>query len=324
MSNRNKSIFFVLIAVILYMVIHVIGKHVYPHYPQRDIKINRLLENASSFKSITIGHSHGCSIDYKELGRVGYHVWEGSNDFSESEYQLRAILPLLPNVKEVFFVISPGHFYFYNNLGSDRAEVRRIYYSLLPGDEYVENDFRNYLVAQTAPVVRSDHWKPYITGVKTEGDLFTDTGKLDLKETFSKERLEKTYEVFDGWTKLFAKRQASKIHDIFQYNVRMLKKIITLTKEKNIRLILYTPPYTHAYLNLLETNCPEVLKEFDRTLKSISEEEKIKYYDFSRTLPFNRNNTPYFADQTHLTREGSRLFSQQFKKIMDKDGLLPF
>jgi hypothetical protein len=74
--------------------------------PQSDFRITQLLSKRNSINALAVGNSHTCAFDFDVLNMHGYRVAQGGNDVFEAEYQLRALVPLLPNLKIVFYNIS--------------------------------------------------------------------------------------------------------------------------------------------------------------------------------------------------------------------------
>src|SRR3970040_147439 len=87
--------------------------------PKSNFKIKQLLNKAESIEALAVGNSHACALDFNALGVNGYRVAQGGNDFSEAEYQIRSLVPLLPNLKTVFFNVS--YFSFYEDNSSIRG-----------------------------------------------------------------------------------------------------------------------------------------------------------------------------------------------------------
>jgi hypothetical protein len=94
---------------------------------------------------------------------------------------------------------------------------------------------------------------------------------------------------------------------------KYLKKIIRLCDSQNKKLILvYAPvPSKHQMLN-------EVY--YKKTLQQITEEQKIPFFDMSRSLPLSDGN--HFYDDDHMNAAGVAIFNQ-FLSIALKQHLVP-
>ncbi len=77
-----------------------------PRYPVEKFKIRQLLKNADTLEAVVVGNSHTLAIDMQALDYDGYCMAQGGNDVFEIEYQLRTLLPKLPHVNTVFYVVS--------------------------------------------------------------------------------------------------------------------------------------------------------------------------------------------------------------------------
>ena len=77
-----------------------------PRYPSEKFIIRQLLNKAERLDAVVVGNSHTLAIDMRTLGYDGYRIAQAGNDVFEVEYQLRTLLPKLPHVKTVFYVVS--------------------------------------------------------------------------------------------------------------------------------------------------------------------------------------------------------------------------
>jgi lysophospholipase L1-like esterase len=86
-----------------------------------------------------------------------------------------------------------------------------------------------------------------------------------------------------------------------------LNKIISLCKNNNKSLIVFTSPFYND-------NC----KSDNIELARIFEENQIPYYDFSDFFK-NTNSITYWKDYIHLSDKGASVFSAPFFKEIEKE-----
>lgn len=93
-------------------------------------------------------------------------------------------------------------------------------------------------------------------------------------------------------------------------DLKYLKKIIELCKEKNIKLNFFTAPiYSYDYYFL------DKYPKFEKDINEIVYDYDLKYYDFKDFL-INKNS---FNDPIHLNYHGTQHFSELFISIIEKE-----
>ena len=94
---------------------------------------------------------------------------------------------------------------------------------------------------------------------------------------------------------------------IEQKDYNYLLKIVQYAKSKNINLIFYTAP-EYAQSFALQGNRNVI---FD-SISNLAKQHNIAYYNFDVASVALCHELTYFKDNTHLNKQGSLLFSQQF------------
>jgi len=120
---------------------------------------------------------------------------------------------------------------------------------------------------------------------------------------------------FNGSPNL-TKRRLKMMHDVmdmdnWEESVGWLNKILELAKEKDLRVVLFYPPYS---------------REMNRQINEYPYEQKIEGYlnglhdDENVELYYFNNNTLYgnqlFKDADHLNEKGARILSRTMKEIV--------
>ena len=103
-----KSIIFLVIGSLIFIFLNILAD---TYDPQRDFRITQLLDKRDSIDALAVVNSHTCAFDFNTLKISGYRIAQGGNDLFEVEYQLKTLVPLLPNLKMVFFNISYFSFF---------------------------------------------------------------------------------------------------------------------------------------------------------------------------------------------------------------------
>jgi hypothetical protein len=93
---------------------------------------------------------------------------------------------------------------------------------------------------------------------------------------------------------------------ISELSIGYLKKMIQLSNEKNIILVLMTPPVHKTYFDLIPQN---FIEEFN-TLKNEFETQGIPVFDDSQ----HHYPDSLFLNSDHLNKKGSKIYSLRVKK----------
>ncbi|PLX15019.1 MAG: hypothetical protein C0599_17680 [Salinivirgaceae bacterium] len=105
------------------------------------------------------------------------------------------------------------------------------------------------------------------------------------------------------WRHFYYKKKNAGISDL---SVGYLKKMVQLTKEHNINLVLMTPPVHKSYFDLIPQNFKD---EFNK-LKNEFESQEIPVFDDSQ---YHYPDT-LFLNSDHLNKKGSKIYSLRVRK----------
>ena len=103
-----------------------------------------------------------------------------------------------------------------------------------------------------------------------------------------------------------------------EYNLKILKDILKKCKDKNIKVIFVTTPFTKYYNSFFSE---ELLNEnFYKIIQELCQEYNIEYFDFSHEYKiFNEKES--LKDYDHLSKEGSKIFMKELRKQLKKEGI---
>lgn len=110
-----------------------------------------------------------------------------------------------------------------------------------------------------------------------------------------------------------ANRHTKKDFRHLEYNVQYLEQIISMCAEKNIKLILFTPPALPAYRDHLDAR---QLEKMNETLKTvISQYKHVHYKSFLSDTSYAKSE--YF-DADHLNKTGAIKLSQALNQFIQE------
>ncbi len=126
--------------------------------------------------------------------------------------------------------------------------------------------------------------------------------KIDYDKSGGSELLEKKY--IEKWN------IRPKVWQVEDDGKEYFEKIIQLSRENNINLIIYTAPYP------TERNYNDSYKEIASYIKSVTSKNGLPYLDL-RDIPLSKERK-LFRNLEHLDKEGTAIFCQQLSRDADK------
>ena len=94
-------------------------------------------------------------------------------------------------------------------------------------------------------------------------------------------------------------------------NMSFLKAIIAFAKEKGAKVIIYTPPAFHTYVENLDDG------QLSLTIESMEqldqEYENVRYFNFLNDVSFSETD---FHDADHLNESGAKKLTQKINKLL--------
>lgn len=112
-------------------------------------------------------------------------------------------------------------------------------------------------------------------------------------------------EIFQKILKRETKVECPKNSEINPIYENQLKELQSFCSKNNKTLIAFTAPIHQ-----------DLCKADNAMLASFMKKNNIRYYDFSDFFKDN-NNLKYWKDNSHLSKEGAELFTNEIKKIFD-------
>ncbi|MEM1136440.1 MAG: SGNH/GDSL hydrolase family protein, partial [Bacteroidota bacterium] len=180
------------------------------------------------------------------------------------------------------------------------------------------------LLGKLSPLIRYDHWAFVPKLLFGRGDLLVNDPRLDsvskngyfhfkYKAITDSLRLRQLSE-----KNIEAHKRLINNNENLKLFWKELESIIVKTKEKNIQLILFTPPYYQFYNEISkELNLPSIQEQVQQFAKKY----EVFYADYSNYYPISAN-WQYFDDGSHLNETGRQLFSALLLKEMSFKAVL--
>jgi hypothetical protein len=266
-----------------------------------------------------MGNSHSAALDFETLGLRGRELWNPGYDYFENLHVLRSLRPHLPDLEYVFLPISL--FTYDNAISPDRVELRIVAYVQTGRYEPVAGDVRAAFQALISPVVRRDNW---------EGVAYRLLGRRppaaveDLDEARAG-NLDQQRPPADVLREHALKR--AQLHrsteqsslaehpDLCEDAREALREIARLTAPAH--LVLYTPPYSPAYLGHRDPHTGCGLSAFAAELDAAS--PFVTYFDDRATAAFS-DESGLFRDGDHINVFGSRVYSRMLAERLGLPG----
>jgi len=347
---------FFLGALLLSAGLYWISEKVAPVYAKYKIRMQKLQEHAETIAAINLGNSHNRAIDYHYMDLRGFHLWKGGSDLFGVCYTLRAIAPMLPNLKVVLINVNPLSFRHDDGATDIRGGIRREYYAITPtirSWQPMPGDIKNLVQGKLAPLVREDHWLGVFDSlaIKCGGIKLSDNrrtarekkAKARGKATIDKGERDAVYVDEDGYfspyievrlkpdsltsryddlksliqaSESVLRRNPALPDEIYDELVATVKRL----KARNIRVIFYTSPYLETVNQLFAKRAMTQLSEMREYMRRLTKEHGAEYYDFSHDAEFTQR-PDYFFSEDHLNKFGAAVFSRKLNEICGFDRL---
>ena len=288
---------------------------------------NNLLE------AVTLGNSHGDSINYSILGLEGQSLAFAAEDLFEVEKYAAYLDSKLPNLKTVFITIS------YYSFSRDNAtfqpfRTRRIgFYSVVPSWSPIQGDLSNFVLGRfesythVMSVIRSDSWLGVWNGLVTNTNT-TDLYSYDGVQTVSVwgQCSHYTEEQLENHAREIARKnvsssmQMASVHPgLEQDSFNALSRTIEKLQSKGIRVILFTPTYYESYNTYFSEQGLSILENMKWMINQLQQTYKVEYYDFSDDSGI-MVHPELFYNSDHLSECGQRVFSTKLLDAINKNG----
>jgi hypothetical protein len=330
MKTARRQIFeFIFVGLLIFSTLYFISETVAPIYGSHKERMRLMRKNAPDIEAISAGNSHSLALDFETLNLRGFHLWSIGSDLFEVNYLLNAVVPLLPNLKVVLLNISPMAFGHDNRLTG--GHNRLVQYAVTPtmrSWKLINGDVKNFVHGKLSPIIREDNWNGIVRAMipikslhGAEGSEKMISQRVD-QSGFIGNRMQNVVDAYDLQHNAERPRWWEK-HDwnhpeIEEKAFHVLVSTIGMLRDKNIRVILYTPPITDVSMTYLLRKEPEAVQRSKSYVQRLQQEFHVEYFDFSVSQPWIRRYE-LFLDEGHLNHRGARLFSAELRVISNLD-----
>jgi hypothetical protein len=298
----------------------VVSERVDPVYKPHRVRYRDVVGTGSQVQALSLGNSHSQALDFETLGLRGRDLWNPGYDFLENEHLLRSIRPHLPNLEYVFLPIS---LFVYDNATSTmRVELRKQAYVQTGNYRPVAGDYGAAFKALISPVVRWDNWEGVAYRMVGRRSPNTGEGDLDEGRAGHLDQQRPSAEVLREHAVKRAQLHRSTEQASLAENPDLcadaraaLREIARLAPPAH--LVLYTPPFSPAYLSHRDPRTGCNLSAFAAELDAAS--PLVTYYDDHATAAFT-DESGLFRDGDHINVYGSRVYSRMLAERLGLPG----
>lgn len=302
----------------------------YYHAEER-ARIAAIIDDPENLETVVWGSSHAECIELDAMGLRGENLFSSAQDLFEVEYKIRALLPYLSRLQTAFISMSYFTYIIDNSISRDpnrsRAGIRVKLYAEYPATlPFIKGDASSFAYGMLHPLITNDHWKSVVLGPPKESIRLPEkpmkqVRRININKIRAKVKSLKENPAADArllkhakarvlrYRSLFGRmieRHPGLQSDVFETAVSLIRRL----QEKNVRVVLFTPPYYKTYNQRFNRNWK---KSMQRSMKALVNQTGVEYFDFSKDAEFE--STPgLFKDSDHLNALGSKFFSLKLEE----------
>jgi hypothetical protein len=265
----------------------------------------------SEIEVLSIGSSHGNSINPQFLSRNGFNLFNDAEDIYYDVQLIEKYLDRMPNLKLIIMPIS--FFSLEYRIDHSPHEVREPFYkftwNILPQDFITLLDFRYF--SYTAMY----GWRE-VVGYIGNGFVSKNTQKLDSngwREIGNHAIMDSPEEKHNGWSDYISQESLMMDAGAINGNMSLLRKIIEICQKRHIKVMLITTPVHHYYYDHI---VPLKYQTMQDNLNQLVNKYKVPYFNFLRDPRFE---TADFYVSDHLNEGGAEKFSKLLDPIITNE-----
>lgn len=263
-----------------------------------------LKDNSEDIEVLVLGSSHGFfGINPEFLYKKGFNAAHVSQSLNFDYFIFNKYKDNLLNLKTIILPIS--YFTLFSQLQDGPEGWRAKYYSIYYNGKFDYNFLYNYEIIGRSPFGILTNVYKYIKGKNniTVSKLGFGLGYSDGKQSDL---------VSTGLEA--AKRHTKEDFKLLDTNLLLLQKIITESKEKNIEIILFTPPARESYILNLDKKQLSIMEK--NIAKIIVKHSNVKYFNY---LNDGRFTDVDFRDADHLNGVGAKKLTRILNQSIQKN-----
>lgn len=288
------AIFFIPVIVFV-AIVEVLTRQVPNSY---SIKSAYLEEHVSSVETLILGNSHAYyGLNPEFMGDNVYNAAFVSQTLDIDYEFLKYYDSRLENLKVV--VLRLSYFSLFEQLGKTNEDWRIVNYNLYT-DVTLNNNIKHHFNTLS---IKLDNNFSVIYDYYVNGIDKVDCNSLGHGVFPKLEDHEKALSLEEAG-RIAANRHTINDWSLLDENKELLSAILTFCKEKNIQVLLYTPPAYKSYRDCLNQ------KQLDLTIETGLEMQRthnnVRYYNYLNNVKFDAAD---FFDGDHLNDTGAKKFS---------------
>ena len=286
-------------------------------------KLSILMKNRESVQAISIGNSHSGAIDFDTFGIIGQNLARAGTDVFEVKEYAFTVAPKLPALNTVFIAVSYFTFSRNNLLAEDTKNLRIDLYSILPTWSPLPGDTEFFFLGKlhkyfsVMNIVRPDHWQgvlaPKIDPASNDDIVILKTVLSNTHWGTCKHYNDNDLAIIGfeigGKAANTHQKMSAKDPAIFSKSFQALVETIEMLQRRNIRVVLFTPPYHPSYTHRFTEIAPEMIETMHEAMKILHKDYNVEYFDASTMEEFV-NHPELFYNSDHLNECGMRAFSE--------------
>lgn len=273
-----------------------LGERYYPIVGETAVQAGRGAE------VLVVGSSHAAILTSETLGVPTLNLFTCGADAFEMAYLSDYAISKVSTLRLAIVVISPFSFmrdYALHDmlLGEGLSQRRVELYGQYPQWRIISGDYGNFLAGKLYPLITHDHWSrlfwsttaSFLPDESPEAATLSEVGKGRAR--MISEEYEAFSAVYDG--------------DMEERTKTALLNLIGLLRTTGMEVVLFTPPYWHAYTSALDER---ILAGMNRSVTWLVKESGVPYLSYMTDERFVRNPV-VFHDADHLSRNAEAFYS---------------
>lgn len=258
------------------------------------IRESKIIPNQGAITDLAIGNSHARAINFDAMGLLGYNGYEPGADVRDTIASFYRLKKHLPSLRRIWIPVAPV-FIFRDKPTSEFLRETKI---------FKENIFDFWRLGHNwlSDIKKDLYPPPASSNVVVEGAI-TSTSILDINQ------LEDL-----AFKTAVAHAQHASLGNALK-NLNIIEELINEAVKCDIKVILFTPPYTMEYYesNLLE----EYRLLYNDLMLGVSDrQEGVYFFDLHDQFKVDQYN--FFLDDDHLNLMGSKIFSPILLKTVSE------
>jgi hypothetical protein len=262
-----------------------------------------LAKHAQNIEILVLGSSHSFfGINPEYFSRPAFNAAYVSQSLTYDEFIYEKYKDQMRKLKTIVLPIS--YFSLFTNLEESIEHWRVKNYTIYYHCQYHTDLENSTEFLSTTPTKLFTGIKKYLTGGSYISETTSGFG-IDYSNVPQSDL------VATGASA--AERHTAKNFNLLGENIQILNKLIDLSSEKGVKVILYTPPARKQYIDHLDANQLSAMKTAISHV--LQDHSNVEYYDLMRDDRFVDSD---FHDADHLNGVGAKKLTEILDRVFNK------